>query len=101
MLFDSNEKTKILPQNYSYAKYILEIIKLCNIHKLQYEMVGFEDFEKIQMKYPIYKIIINPDAKKTFGIIGGVHPTEIAGSMSILQMLELPHLLFTPKIRYI
>lgn len=93
-------ESKIMPEHYSYAKYIKELLTLCNKHKIKFKIIGYEKYEKIDMSYPIYHIIINPNAKIDFCICAGVQAYEIAGPLTILHLLQTPQKYFNRKIRY-
>jgi hypothetical protein len=84
----------------SSADFINEIIKLSNIHRFKYEIIGYKKFEKIKQEYPLYKIIINPKEKIKFCVIAGIHGEEIAGPFTILEMFKNPNKFFNKKIRY-
>lgn len=87
-------------ENYSYAKYIFELKKLCHIHKFKVDIIGYEDFEKIRQKYPLYKIVINPKADKRMCIVGGVQAYEIAGPLSFLKLFSSHHDVINSKVSY-
>lgn len=87
-------------ENYSYAKYIFELEKLCHIHKIEIEIIGYEDFEKIGQKYPLYRITVNPMAAKRMCIVAGVQAYEIAGPLSMLEIFSSPHEIFNSQISY-
>jgi len=85
---------------YSYGKYISELMKLTQKHRISAEIIGYEKFEKIGRKEPLYRLIINPEAKINFCIVAGIHGEEIAGPFSILRALQNPEKYFAKKIRY-
>ncbi|MEI7480114.1 MAG: hypothetical protein WCJ59_00615 [bacterium] len=87
-------------ENYSYAKYIYELKKLCHVHKVNIDIIGYEDFEKIGQKYPIYRITINPEASKRMCVVAGVQAYEIAGPLSMLDIFSNPHDLFNSHVSY-
>ncbi len=90
----------IIIKEKSSADFAREMVRLCNIHRFKYEVIGHEKFEKISQEYPLYKIVINPKGKVKFCIIAGVHGDEIAGPFTILKMLENPKNFFDKEIRY-
>jgi len=87
-------------EQYSYAKYIYELRKLCFIHKINMEVIGHKVFDKIKQSYPLYRITINPTASKRICIISGVHGYEIAGVLSFLEIFSNPKKLFNDDISY-
>ncbi len=91
-----NNESKI----FSYANLVNSLITLCNVHRFDYKIVGYELFEKINQTYPIYRIVVNPKMRTKFCIIAGVHGNEIAGPHTILEALTKPKKFFDDKIRY-
>jgi len=87
-------------ENYSYAKYIYELEKLCHLHKIKIDVIGYENFEKIDQKYPLYRITVNPEAPQKMCIVAGVQAYEIAGPLSMLEIFSNPHDLFNSKVSY-
>ncbi len=87
-------------EKYSYAKYIFELQKLCHIHKVDIKIIGYEKFEKIDESYPIYRIEINPKAKKRMCIMAGVQAYEIAGPLTMLELFQDPHSFFDKDVCY-
>ncbi len=87
-------------ENYSYAKYIYELEKLCHIHKIDMEIIGYEEFEKIGEKYPLYRITVNPKAAKRVCIVAGVQAYEIAGPLCMLEIFSNPHEMLSSQVSY-
>lgn len=86
---------------YSYAKYASELVKICHIHKFHLSTIGHENFERIKVDYPIYRIILNSKGKINFAIVAGLHGDEIASSLSILELLKKHGQYLYPQIKYI
>jgi hypothetical protein len=94
-------KLDISIENYSYARLIDEIISVCKKRKYQIDIIGYEKFEKIGMIYPLYRIIIHPHQKKNIHcIVAGIHGYEIAGPLSILELVKKPGKYLSKKICY-
>lgn len=70
---------------YSYSKLISDILKLCEVHKIKATSIG--EIDNKGTKYKIYKLVVNPTAKKKFCLVAGVHGYEIAGPLSIQELL--------------
>lgn len=86
-----NHKLKIDPTEYSYARFISSVLKLCKKKRLEYKLIGYEKFEKIKENYPLYRITVHPEAKYQFCLVAGVQAYEIAGPLAMLPLLETPH----------
>lgn len=95
MAFDAGEIA-----NYSYAKLLLELIKLSHIHRYESFLIGEEEFEATGMVYPLYRFTVNPTAKLKVCIIAGVHGYEVAGSLSMLSLFDDPKKYFNKNICY-
>ena len=87
-------------EHYSYAKYVFELKKLCHIHKIDIDIIGYEDFEKIGQKYPLYRITVNPTIGKRMCIVAGVQAYEIAGPLSMLEIFSNPQEIFNKHVSY-
>jgi len=85
---------------YSYGKYISDLVELTQKNKILAEIIGYEKFEKIERQEPLYRLVVNPQAKIKFGIVAGIHGEEIAGPFSILEILRQPKKYFNKKICY-
>lgn len=93
----------ILPvklENYSYARYLSELLTLCNKHHIKHNIIGFENFKKIKMIDPLYNIIVNPRAKIHFLITCGVQAYEIASPLTILTLMHHPEKYLDKNICY-
>lgn len=74
---------------YSYARLIDEILTHSKKKKFQVEVIGHEEYEKTGITYPLYRLVINPKQKKqTHCIVAGIHGYEIAGPLSILELVK-------------
>lgn len=87
-------------ENYSYARYILKLKKLCEAHEINMEIIGYEDFERIGQRYPLYRIMVNPEADKRMCIVAGVQAYEIAGPLSMLDIFANPEDVFNDHVSY-
>ncbi|MFH1402093.1 MAG: succinylglutamate desuccinylase/aspartoacylase family protein [Patescibacteria group bacterium] len=85
---------------YSYGKYVSELVGLAQKHQISADIIGYEEFEKIGRREPLYRLIINPKAKINFCIVAGIHGEEIAGPFAILRALQNPGKYFSTKVRY-
>lgn len=65
-----------------YAKYLSKLKAVCDKKRLKLREIG-----KVN-DMPIYKIVINPTAKKTVVFSAGIHGEEIAGPWAIPAFLE-------------
>lgn len=72
----------------SYSKYISDLKEVCKRKKINIDLIGYEEFKKADISYPIYKMTINPNAKIKFGICTGVHGNEIAGPLSLITLID-------------
>jgi len=86
--------------DYSYGKYISELIKLTQKYQISSEIIGYEDFEKIGRREPLYHLMVNPEAKIRFCIVAGIHGEEIAGPFSLLEAFKSPKKYFNKEICY-
>lgn len=65
-----------------YTDYLKKLLLICDKKKIHIKKIG-----KIH-NFPMYKIIINPKAKKAVCFSAGIHGDEIASSWAILKFLE-------------
>lgn len=75
-------------ENYSYAKYLLVLIKLCNKYKIPYQKIGDIFCDNPGISYPVYRLVINPLASRDFCIVAGAHGYEVAGPFTILELIK-------------
>lgn len=84
----------------SYGSYINELIKLAERHKIGYKIIGYETFEKIKMRYPIFRFLVNPGKKKRFCLVSGVQAYEIAGPLTFIELFQNQKKFFSEEIEY-
>lgn len=86
----SNSKTFLsTPSPYiSYAQYATRLVKAAHIRRYDIKVIGIDVFEKLNIRYPLYKITINKGEKKKICVVSGVHGYEVAGPLALLQFLE-------------
>jgi murein peptide amidase A len=90
-----NEKMAVGEENFSYEKFLWELLTEVHHHKLQTEVIGYEMSKRTRINYPLYRFVIHPEFLRTVCIVAGVHGNEIAGPLSILHIItdiihELP-----------
>lgn len=83
----SNERSIIDEEYYSYEKFLWALLNEAHLHKLPVEIIGTDQSQHTGIIYPIYRLIIHPDQKKTVCIVAGIHGNEIAGPLSILNLV--------------
>jgi len=96
----SNERTPLAEEYFSYEKFIWELLNEADQRKLQVEVIGNETSRHTGITYPLYRLVIHPEAHQTVCIVAGVHGNEIAGPLSILHLIK-DHLHRLPEYRYI
>lgn len=96
-----NERMEIPIQDISYEKYLWSLITEINHNQIIKEIIGNERSERTGMVYPIYRLVINPQASKRICIISGVHGNEIAGPLSLLNLLKQAHRYLPPIFQYV
>lgn len=67
-----------------YQTYIKELLQICGKKKINIQQVSLDAYGQ----YPLYRITINPTAKRTICITAGIHGNEIAGTLGILEFLK-------------
>jgi len=87
-------------ENYSYAKYLLVLIKLCHKYKIPYQKIGDIFCDNLGISYPVYRLVINPLANRDFCIVAGVHGYEVAGPFTILELIKNKDKYLSAEIRY-
>jgi len=83
-----NEHTVLPIQYLSYEKYIWTLLNEVDRHHIPCEIIGYETSERTGITYPLYRLIINPKAQRTVCIIAGLHGNEIAGPLSVLDLIS-------------
>lgn len=83
-----NEHTETHLDNYSFEKYIWQMLSEVHRHHLPIEIIGQESCERTGIIYPLYRLLIHPETAPTICIVAGIHGNEIAGPLSILRILE-------------
>ncbi len=83
-----NEHTQTHIDNYTFEQYIWQVLSEAHRRQLPIEIIGQETCERTGMIYPLYRMIIHPEAAPTICIAAGIHGNEIAGPLSILRILE-------------
>jgi len=83
-----NQQINLPDEHLSYSQYLKRLTKTCHLRHYDYQVIGYELFENIQMNFPIYKININSKGKHKICLVAGVHGYEVAGPLSILSLLE-------------
>lgn len=83
----------------SYSDFRKKILNLSRVHKYCLQIIGDKKSKKLNENFPIYKIKINKKAKTKFCIVAGVHGDEIAGPLSIIELLKKPNF-FKKEICY-
>jgi len=96
----ANEKTAIDEEYFSYEKFIWMLLSEAHHHQLLTEVIGHESSKRTGINYPLYRLLINPEAQKTICIVAGVHGNEIAGPLSILQLVNI-HNDLPKQFRYV
>jgi predicted deacylase len=87
-----NEYTVIPTQYQSYEEYIWTLLTEADRRHIPVDIIGHEISERTGISYPLYRLVINPQAQWNICIIAGVHGNEIAGPLSIVHMIsELEH----------
>ncbi len=67
-----------------YPSYYKELLRVCERKKFDLKKVSMDAYDQ----YPLYRITINPSAKRTFCITAGIHGTEPAGPLGVLNFLQ-------------
>lgn len=95
-----NDKLPVKIENYSYAKFISELLDECQKHRIEYKIIGFKEFGGIGMEYPIYRCAVNLQAKRKICLVSGIHGYEIAGPLTMLWLFKKPSKYFDKNISY-
>ena len=69
----------------SYIRYISALKKICKLKNFELEKIGEIGKRK---KYPLYKIVINPNFSKTVCFSSGIHGDEKMAPAAILKFLR-------------
>lgn len=67
-----------------YQTYLKELLQICEKKKINIQQASLDAYGQ----YPLYRITINPSAKRTFCITAGIHGTEPAGPLGVLNFLQ-------------
>lgn len=84
----TNEQLDIDEEYFSYEKYIWTLLTETRKHRLLMELIGFEFSRRTMIGYPLYRLIIHPKVTNAICIVSGVHGNEIAGPLSILDLVS-------------
>jgi hypothetical protein len=82
----------------SYNNYISKLKEICKNNSFEVLRIG--SIGK-KLKFPLYKVIINPHAKRVVCFSAGIHGEEIAGPLTILEFLKWYRADFYPNIKII
>jgi predicted deacylase len=96
-----NEHAEIHIADVSYQAYIWQLLSAAHHHHAEVEIIGHETSERTGMIYPLYRLVINPQLQPSICIVAGIHGNEIAGPLSIIQLLETFLELLPARYRYI
>lgn len=96
-----NEHTELRVEEYSYQKYLWDLLKLAHNHQLTVEIIGHETSEMTGIIYPMHRLMAHPNSRENICIVAGIHGNEIAGPLSILRLLECFLHQFPAEFRYI
>lgn len=69
-----------------YEPYIAELRAVCRAKGVRLETLGV--VTRRGVKYPLYKIVLNPRAKRTVCFSAGIHGDETSGPLGILEFLR-------------
>ena len=83
-----NEHIDVPLEHVSYAKYLWDLTTAANHRQLEMVNIGTETVERTGIIYPLYQLVLNPEATDTVCIVAGVHGDEIAGPLSVLRLLQ-------------
>jgi predicted deacylase len=83
-----NERIFVPLEHLSYAKYLWDLTTAANRHQLTMMNIGSEQVERTGIVYPLYQLVVNPEAVDNVCIVAGVHGAEIAGPLSVLKLLQ-------------
>ena len=98
---NENESVYVPLEYISYEKYLWLLKNEADHCKISMEIIGNETSERTCICYPIYRLIIHPEAQQTICIIAGIHGAEIAGPYAVFNFLRSSvHLQYT-NFRYI
>lgn len=78
-----------------YSKYLKKLRVMCKKKKIKLLKIGSVD------KFPIYKIMLNPQGKKVVVFSAGIHGDEIAGPWTIIDFLKKYNFQSYPNVKII
>ena len=83
-----NEYMAVGEEYISYERFIWTLLDEAHQHKLPTEVIGHETSRRTGISYPLYRLVIHPEAEPAVCFVTGIHGNEIAGPLSILHMVS-------------
>lgn len=96
-----NERTDVAWEHFSYQRLLWEIVTAVNRRALAAEIIGYELSERTGIHYPLYQLVINPEAEQTICLVAGIHGNEIAGPLAVLHLLQRSTRILPRRFRYV
>jgi predicted deacylase len=98
---NENENVYVPLEFISYEKYLWLLRNEADHCGISMEIVGSETCERTCIIYPIYRLIIYPQAQQNICIIAGIHGEEIAGPFAVINFLRSSVHLQSENFRFI
>ena len=96
-----NEIMDVEWEHFSYQRLLWEIITAVNRRALSAEIIGHELSERTGILYPLYRLVIYPEAQRTICLVAGIHGNEIAGPLAVLHLLQRSTRILPRRFRYV
>lgn len=84
----ANERMNIGEEYISYERFLWKLLSEAHQHDLPVEVIGHETCERTGIGYPLYRLVIHPDASLSVCIVAGIHGNEIAGPLSVIHLIS-------------
>jgi predicted deacylase len=96
-----DEHIEVPIENMSYGKFVDTLMVEAKKRRIPVTRIGEELSERTGIVYPLYRLEINPEAKKNICIVAGIHGVEVAGPLSVLMLLQSALDELSPKFKYV
>jgi predicted deacylase len=97
----ANERMTVGEEYISYERFLCTLLSEAHQHDLPVEVIGYETCERTGIRYPLYRLVIHPDAPLSVCVVAGIHGNEIAGPLSVLRLISAILYEFPEQYRYV
>jgi predicted deacylase len=84
----ANERMIVGEEFISYEKFLWILLSEAQLHNLPVEVIGYETCKRTGIGYPLYRLVIHPNAPLSVCIVAGIHGNEIAEPLSVIYIIS-------------